>query len=196
MRGGKRVKNVSLCLVVVPDYKRLVLMSILGGTAIALSLLRVEVPFPLLPYLKFDAAEIPDALAFYFCGLPYGLAATLIHFLGLVARGSDPVSASMKLGAVAAMLLGAAAARRLVWQVVWGSTVRAVVMTIANYLYLYVLFPGFLGYALSMVSWLGGAAALFALTAVFNVLHTVLTLVIARWIFEEVKKRLGGSLVI
>lgn len=170
------------------------MMSLLGGTAVALSLLHVEAPFPLLPYLKFDAAEIPDALAFYICGPPYGVAAAAIHMVGLLLRGSDPFGAAMKFLAVASMLAGASLARRLRWQIVYGSAARAVAMSVANYVYLYVLFPGFLGYALSMVSWLGGAVALFLLTAAFNVVHTVVTMATARWVTEAVERRLGGSL--
>jgi len=178
----------------VSSYRRAVLVSLLGGTSVALSLLHVEAPFPLLPYLKFDAAEIPDALAFYLCGPLYGVAAAALHTVGLLLRGSEPLGALMKFLAVASMLAGASLARRLRWQIVYGAAVRALAMSAANYVYLYVLFPGFLEYAASIVSWLGGVAALFLLTALFNVVHAAATLAVARWVADAVGRRLGGIL--
>jgi len=156
-----------------------------------LSVVHAEAPFPPLPYLKFDAAEVTDTVAFYLCGPRYGAWAALIHFAGLVIRGSDPFSASMKLAAVLSMFAGMLLAKSLAGQVAWGSLARAAAMTVANYVYLYVLFPQFLSYAARMVSWMGGVAALFILTAVFNIVHAVLTISVARWIAVEVENRLG-----
>jgi len=40
----------------------------LGGAAIAAGIARLSTPFPLLPFLRFDAAEIFDVLSFLLFG--------------------------------------------------------------------------------------------------------------------------------
>ena len=169
--------------------QKLALTGVMAALALGFSILRLEMPYPVLPYLKFDAAEVPVTIALFFCGLKYSVAAEVIHYLGLVARGSSPVDAAMKLLAVISMLLGLAAPlRSAALKVLCAAVLRSAVTTAMNYLYLFVFFPQFLSYALQYV---GSVIALYAYTAVFNVLHTVLSAGLAWATYRAVAKRLS-----
>uniref|UniRef100_A0A7C3WJ74 ECF transporter S component n=1 Tax=Thermofilum pendens TaxID=2269 RepID=A0A7C3WJ74_THEPE len=172
--------------------QKITLTGIMAALALGFSILRLEAPFPILPYLKFDAAEIPVTIAFYLCGLKYGVTAEIIHYLGLVARGSNPVNAAMKLLAVLAMLVGLAAPfKSMLLRVLSAVALRAATMTVMNYLYLFVFFPHFLSFALKYV---GSVEALFAYTAIFNALHTALSVGLAWATYRAVTRRLGSEL--
>jgi len=172
--------------------QKLALTGVMAALALGSSILRLEIPYPILPYLKFDAAEIPVTIVFFLCGLKYSVAAELIHYIGLVARGSNPVNAAMKLLAVLSMLLGLAAPlRSAALRVLCAAVLRSAAMTVANYLYLFVFFPHFLGFALRYV---GSVEALYAYTAVFNALHTALSAGLAWATYRAVTRRLGPGL--
>ncbi len=167
---------------------KVALTAVMSALAIALSLLRVELPYPVLPYLKFDSAEIPVTLTAFLCGFKYAAAAELMHFLGLVVRGSPPVDASMKLFAVLSMLAGLAMPlRSLPARFATAAATRVAVMTAANYAYLHLLFPRFLEYALKLA---GGVELLYLYTAVFNVVHTAASVGLSWVAAEEVRKRI------
>lgn len=165
---------------------KLSLTALTAALALAFSVLKLEAPFPVLPYLKFDLAEVPVTLGFLLCGLPYGVAAETVHFLGLVARGADPLGAFMKFLAVVSMFLGAYRFSSAVTRLALGVAARVAAMTLANYAYFYLLFPGFLGYALKYT---GSVYALFAYTALFNVIHGAATMAFSMLVVREVKKR-------
>jgi len=161
----------------------------MAALALGFSILRLEMPYPILPYLKLDAAEIPVTIAFFFCGLKYGVAAEVIHYLGLVLRGSNPVNAAMKLLAVVSMLVGLAAPlRSAALKMLCAAALRSAAMTVMNYLYLFVFFPDFLSFALKYA---GSVEALYAYTATFNVLHTVLSAGLAWATYRAVARRLN-----
>ena len=170
------------------ESRKAVLAAMMGALAIALSLLRVQLPYPVLPYLKFDFAEIPVTLTLFLCGFKYAVVAELVHFLGLLARGSEPVGASMKLLAVLSMLAGLALPLRgLLARFTAAAVTRTLAMTAANYVYFYLLFPNFLGYALKLA---GGVGPLFLYTAVFNVLHTVVSVGLSWAVDREIRRRI------
>lgn len=57
--------------------------------AALLTLSRVEIPFPLIPYLKIDFAEIPILIAFFLFGPVAAAMSSVIHWLFLNVQGSD-----------------------------------------------------------------------------------------------------------
>ena len=56
----------------------------------------LKIPFPLLPFLKFDFMGIPMLLAFFLFGLPAGIITCLVAFLSISFRDPTLVSGFMK----------------------------------------------------------------------------------------------------
>lgn len=171
--------------------QKLAITALMASLALALSVMKVELPFPVLPYLKFDFAELPSTLVYFMCGLPWGLATATLHLVGMLARGADPLGALFKFLAVASTLVGLSTFSRLSQSLAVlfaGATLaRVVAMTAANWLYFTFLFPKFLDYAVKVA---GGLVLLYAYTALFNVLHVALSLLPSWSVFVAVKKRL------
>ncbi len=168
--------------------KYIALTSVFGGLAILTSisgLSRVLV-YPLVPYLKFDPAEIFIVIAYLIGGLHVGLTTSFIHLAGLMLLADEPIGPVMKFLAVASMLLGLEISGRLgldrLKRYLLTTGLRVSAMTLVNAVVLYFLFPGFLEFFNGYVSSLGleGAfAALFLaliLTGIYNAIHTVFTL--------------------
>ncbi len=68
----------------------------------------LKIPFPWLPYLKFDFSGIPIVIAMILCGLTSGAATCVIAALGILARSGDVIGASMKAIAEFFTILGMA----------------------------------------------------------------------------------------
>lgn len=173
--------------------------AVFGALASALSLLKIEIPFPVLVYLKFDLAEIPSTCAFLLIGPSSGLAVATIHWSVLTARAWPP-GALMKYLAVLAMLSGfwlgtkigrsrtilraIGLPRLLALCAVLGMACRVLAMAVANLAFFLVLFPGYLEFARTLLSASGircgsSIEALFwisLLTALFNAIHVPLDL--------------------
>lgn len=62
--------------------------------------MKVSIPFPILPYLKIDFAEIPDFLALMVLRSAGGFLTATVHFAVILARSGNLFSASMKYIAV------------------------------------------------------------------------------------------------
>ncbi len=190
-----RAKNAS--------YKTAV-TAVMAALAIAISALRLEFPFYPLVFLKFDLAEIPSVLAFALVGARWSYLCALFHFAGLLARGSDPLGASMKLAAVVSMLAGLQIARHR-WKlaVISAMVTRAFAMSVANLAVLGFFFPSWLDFAWKLLTSVGvpvrsreeALLATLALTAVYNCLHVPLSVVPAAAIAEEVERRIGVARV-
>jgi len=170
--------------------QKLAVTALMASLALALSILKVELPYPVLPYLKFDSAEIPVTLVYFMCGLSCGLLAEALHFTGLVARGADPLGALMKLLAVTSMLAGASATRKvsgaIALEFAGAAALRVAVMTAMNWVYFTLLYPSLLDYAVRMA---GGLLLLYAFTGLFNLLHAALSFAAAWAVYVEVKRR-------
>jgi len=173
--------------------------AMMSALAVVISLLRLEAPFPVLTYLKFDLAEVPSVLTFLLAGPWWSYFCALMHAVGLLIRGSDPLGASMKFLAVASMLAGMQLARRR-WRVALAAAtaLRVAAMSVANLLVLGFLFPGWLAYAERLLRAAGvpvggrGDVLLItlALTAVFNALHVLLSVVPSAIVAERVRRAL------
>ncbi|MCS7094437.1 MAG: hypothetical protein NZ988_01325 [Thaumarchaeota archaeon] len=179
----------------------------LGGAAIAAGVARLSMPFPLLPFLRFDSAEIFDVLSMTLFGPVGGVVTTLAHWYGLIVNGGSlvpGVGETMKLTAVLSMLFGLYTGIRLSggsfwWGLVGAVASRTLVMALVTFLLYYVLLPEvylpFGSRALQRVGItvqgeLTLAMLMTVLNAVFNLLHVFLSVVPAYAIHRSVLRAL------
>jgi riboflavin transporter FmnP len=94
------------------DTKTLAGSAILGSLVIVVDYLMkffgLKIPFPWLPYLKFDFTGVPIVLSLLFFGLASGATTSAIAFLAILIRSGDVVGASTKAIAEFATILGMA----------------------------------------------------------------------------------------
>ncbi len=171
--------------------KKLAGASSLAALAYVMGLAPASIPFPLLPFLRFDLAEIPDVMSYLLLGWKYGLVTAFAHWYGLVmtAQGifaPPPIPQLMKLTAVMATFLGIYLGGRIAGKLGRGMVIlptaaailtRAGVMAPITFMLYYVLFPSvYLPFGKRMLSAAGfvvesdfaAASLITGLTAVFN----------------------------
>ena len=185
-------------------------VAVFGAMAGMLSLIKAEIPFPLLPYLKFDLAEIPDVLAFMIMGPLGGIVTTAIHWLILTFRAGFILGPFMKYAAVSSMLLGfwggIAIRRRLpgnaslksfmIMGMLLGGVLRIITMSIANFLVLYVFFPEWMSFAKTCLQAIGLEASndlsallwTLLLTAVYNAIHIFVSVIPSYALIKSILK--------
>ncbi|RLF03056.1 MAG: hypothetical protein DRJ64_08690, partial [Thermoprotei archaeon] len=86
--------------------QKLSLTAVMGATAIITSLMKIEIPFPILYYLKIDFAEIPAYLTYFLVGAKLGILCGSFHFIGLALRSGDILGPLMKYLAEISNILG------------------------------------------------------------------------------------------
>lgn len=164
----------------------------------------LQPPFPILFYLKFDVAEVVDMSSFMIFGPSAGLLTAGIHalILGTVggSAGFGPFGASLKFIGVVTSYLGLWIASRLGRSRLVGTGLKMTLLslgtrvsltTIANYLYIlsiaqvvfgmnYLDYPQFLLSQVGInVSGAGLIEYVLALTAVYNAVHVVFSVVVS-----------------
>ena len=73
----------------------------MAGLAALLALLPLSFSYPIIPYLKFDIAEIPVVLAFFLLGPEAGLISSIVYWVILLLVGSyTPLGPTMKLSLI------------------------------------------------------------------------------------------------
>ena len=146
--------------------KKKLSLVLMASIAVLLSLAKVEIPFPLVPFLKFDLAEVPSILTLLIFGFKEALIVSIIHFSILLFVGSfTPIGPLMKWIAVVSTILGAFLVRRKHVEVLSAMVVRSVFMVILNIVVLLTIFPGLLFYPLEVMC---------VFVALFNSLHVLL----------------------
>jgi riboflavin transporter FmnP len=81
--------------------------AVFAALAAILTLARASVPFPLIPYLQIDFAELPIMISFFLFGPFAAIITELVHWLFLNQTGSDaPLGPAIKLVAVLSTFLG------------------------------------------------------------------------------------------
>ena len=193
-------------------------VALLSASTILLALLRLKIPFPLLPFLTFRFDEIPCVIAFLIFGFKAGLAVAFIEFLAL--NLGKPyhvlIGPLMKFLAIVSMLTGFAAAEKLrksksrefkrfdaAILLFMGIVFRVSVMAFATFILYYILFPklylpfakGLLSRAmgLSFSSDLELVSILLLLTSLFNALHVPFSLIPAAIIHKMYVRSLRRS---
>jgi len=171
----------------------------LVGTAILAALVIVfdytlkasglKIPFPWMPFLKFDFTGIPIVVSLLMFGLPSGGLTSAVASLGIIARSGDLIGGLMKgiaeFSTVAGMAVGlrlggnpdSATTRGISY--VTGVLIRILVMSLWNLAVL----PNYYGIPFS------AAIAMLPLLAVFNGMQGTLTVVVGYALYEAYKKR-------
>lgn len=187
--------------------------AICGALAVAIRLLQLKFPFPLIPYLKFEFAEVPILTGFLLYGPIVGIIAAFSYWGILNVVGEFvPIGPAMAFAAsistVIGIWCGLKAFRRitgskgkavlLVSGLFTGILFRVAVMTIFNYVIIWLLFPFFLDFAAKTVSAVLGISfatqlealvVILALTALFNVIQVVVIAIPSLAIVKAVKGR-------
>lgn len=184
---------------VVSTHVKVAYVAVFGAMAAVISLLKIEIPFPILVWLKFDFAEIPDLIAYLLGGLWVGVVTAFVHMLLLNIAAMHPVIGPvMKFLAVISMMVGISAWRKLkhnpgmLSSLAVAAVFRVVIMTFANIVCFYVFLPEVLKAMPEILrpffGEIGSVEAAFmialGLTGIYNALHTVLTIVISYKVFD------------
>ena len=148
----------------------------------------LKIPYPILPYLKFDFTGIPIVLSLLLFDLPSGGITSCVAFIAIIARSGDVVGSSMKALAEFSTILGMTLGFK--WfkrynkftkpaSFVLGIILRILVMFIAN-LIVQPLYYGRSFLAILLISHYLG---------VFNLLQGFLSIFGGYLIFEAIKSR-------
>ena len=179
--------------------------AVFAALAAILTLARASVPFPLIPYLQIDFAELPIMISFFLFGPLAGVVTELVHWLFLNEMGSDaPLGPAVKLVAILSTFfgfwLGSLVYSRLGGRTNrslgiglsivfgWGILLRVVAMTLVNYVLLVYIAPVFLGanylaFARSTIvattGWqFSGDAAVLLWVLVFTAIYNIINLLV------------------
>ncbi|MCS7114729.1 MAG: hypothetical protein RMJ15_09015 [Nitrososphaerota archaeon] len=181
---------------------------VFSALALVLTFSRAEIPYPLMPYLKFDFAEVPVMMALLLGGLVPGLATAVIHWVGLSLARGWVLGPMMKFLAVVPMVFGfwlgvrfhrrRWTAKSLAAAFSLGIALRVAVCAFVNAVVLLVVAPEFLKFSEYALKAVGIHAAstsdvllwTIALNGIFNALHVVLSSIIAVSLFRAVASRL------
>jgi len=185
---------------------------IFSALAVMLTSLRAEIPYPLLPYLKFDLAEIPVMIVLFILGPLPSLVTEVIHWIGLTITRGWILGPLMKFVAVVPMIVGFwlgvilyrkfSSGNSTIISFIIGNTVgivlRVIVTSIANILVLLVVAPEWLEYAGFALNSVGIVATsvfevlmwTLLLTAIFNTLHVPLSSLVAMMLLNGINFRM------
>ncbi|MFC1803547.1 ECF transporter S component [Thermoproteota archaeon] len=179
------------------NTREISLSAVFSALAVMLTMVNLTIPFPLLPYLKFDFSEIPVTSAFFLIGPQYALLSSVIYWIVLTIRAGEILGPAMKFAAVASMIIGFWVASKvtngkktrdikplIMSGLVIGIILRVVVMSLFNYTILVFIAPFWLDYATGFIAVLGLSTAnsfqtvlwVLVLTGFYNLLHTILSM--------------------
>jgi len=169
--------------------------ALIGALAAILAALPLHLHYPIIPYLRFEAAEVPVVLGFLILGPRVGLFSSVIYWVVLLFVGEfSPLGPTMKFAAVASMLiglwLGFKTGRSPGFSLFAGSCMgcifRVALMSLFNYVILLFVSPEFLGFAAGSISAalgisfpnnLAALAAVLVFTAIFNIIHVAVSII-------------------
>ena len=148
----------------------------------------LKIPFPWLPFLKFDFTGIPIVLSLLLFGLIPGATTSAVAFLAILVRSGDIVGSSMKALAEFSTIFGMALG--LMWSkkltrftklvsFILGDTLRILVMLLANL----IILP--LYYGMPFI----GAVLLSPYVGAFNLVHGFLSMFGGYLIYEAIIRR-------
>ena len=191
-------------------YRKSVLTAyiiVFSSLAIVLTVNKAEIPFPFLPYLKFDFAEIPVMIALLLGGFVPGLITEVIHWIGLSLARGWILGPLMKFLAVIPMIAGfwlgiriyrTYSGKSIVAALALGALFRVVVCSITNivlFLFIAPEYIEFAGYTLkatgiNVSSTFDILIWTLTLTGIFNALHVLLSSIVALALFKAAAARL------
>ena len=181
--------------------------AIFGALAATISFLHIRFPMPILFWLEFDFAEIPDFIAYYIGGFNVGVATAFIHCLILnLGNPVHPIVGPLaKFSAVVSMMIGISFLKKfmkeigLITQLLSAMIFRVTIMTFVNILIFYVFIPSVLQALPKILAPFFGKISTvevaflitLGLTGIYNALHTIMTVIIANRIFVVIRRYLG-----
>ena len=144
-----------------------------------------KIPFPWLPFLRFDFTGIPIVLSFLLLGLTSGATTSSVAFIAILVRSGKPVDALMKAMAEFSTVLGMALGLRFKKiekpaSYVLGIASRVLVTTLANL----VVLPSYQGMPFELT------VQLSPLLGAFNVLQGSLSILGGYVIYEALIRRI------
>ncbi len=173
---------------------------VLAGTALlgaivivldwTLKIAGLKIPFPPLPFLKFDFVGVPVLLAYFLFGFPAGAVTSLVAFLSISFRG--PSSGFMRFLAEFATIVGVfiilraerpTSGRMKILAMISGIIVRVALMAVVNVLLLPVFMPAFYSTHMAVV-------VLLPLFSLFNAIQGVFSVFGGFLLYEAVIQRL------
>ena len=149
----------------------------------------LKIPFPWLPFLKFDLTGIPIVLSTLMMGLKAGVFTSVVALLAILVRSGDFIGASMKamaeLSTVVGFYIGCIIAEKKqgilrVMPYIAGCLIRILVMFILT-LPVFTLYYGIQ---------LSAALAISPLVASFNLIHGLLSIFGGKLLYEALKRRI------
>jgi riboflavin transporter FmnP len=155
----------------------------------ALKYSNLKIPFPLLPYLKFDFTGIPVVISALLFGLFPGILTSAVAFVAILTRSGDLIGSSMKglaeLSTILGMVTGFKLSGRLrtIGSVSIGLASRVLIMTIVNLVFLYtgsLLLPSL--YKDALLTWV-------LIVGAFNLAQGAVSAVGGYLVFEMIRKR-------
>ncbi|KYH40191.1 MAG: hypothetical protein AYL32_013080 [Candidatus Bathyarchaeota archaeon B26-2] len=186
---------------------------VFSSLTIILTLVRAEVPFPFLPYLKFDFAEVPVMIVLLLMGPIPALITELIHWVSLTLARGWVLGPLMKFLAVTPMIFGFWVGVKLYKRIrksrfnftlafalgiLFGIVLRVVVCSLTNIAVFLFVMPEYLSFAEWTLKSVGIAinSAIdvwvwtLLLTGIFNALHVPISSFIAAIIFRGAMLRM------
>jgi len=171
----------------------------LAGTAMLSALIVVldyglkfsglKIPFPWLPFLKFDFTGVPVILSLLLYGLPSAATTSIVACIAITLRSGKLVSAALKALAELSTASGMALGLRLpgrwrrVSSAISGVALRLVVMSVANL----VVLPAYYQMPYGVV------VGLLPLMGVFNIVQGSLTVLLGLMLHEAIARRLRSN---
>ncbi len=182
-------------------------IALFAGLSVAITILGIEIPYPILPYLKFDIAEIPIVILFFLEGFLASFVAETLHWIMLSISRGWVLGPFMKFISIVSMLTGFWISAKFYKKIssnfklekifliclTGGITVRVIVTSIANIIVLLIIAPQFLHFAGILLSNLGfstsSSNAILILTliftALFNILHVFVSSIIMFFLIKH-----------
>jgi len=192
-------------------------IAVFSSLSIILAIIRAEVPFPPLPYLKFDFAEIPVMIVFMLGGPIPALFTEVIHWLGLTFR-SGWLGPLMKFLAVVPMIIGfwigikvgvkipqrhggMGSMRIFILGIIFGIIMRVMVCSLTNILVLLLISPNYLLYAEVMLRAIGISVNspldvliwTLIFTGIFNAIHVPLSSITSLIILKAALRKIPSA---
>ncbi len=178
-------------------------VAVFSGLAIILTYSKAEIAFPVLPYLKFDFAEIPSIIVLLLFGPAASLLTAMIHWISLTMTRGWIIGPLMKFIAVVPMIIGFWIGGEISKRISHGKNtsflalfimgnfigilLRVIVTTAANVALFLIVDPRYLIYARGLLAAIGLSVSsdydvllwVLLFTGIFNALHVLLSTISA-----------------
>jgi riboflavin transporter FmnP len=193
--------------------------AVFGALAVILTTISqaLVLSFPIIPYLQFDLGEVAIILAFFIFGPAPAMTASVVEFITLMAIGQNaPVGPVLKLVAIVSSIVGiwagmAISSRRSHPSVgkaaglgtTLGLVTRAVMMTLANYVVIILVYtvPGIVAFVSGAFLLIGvtlsegnALALVLGFTAIFNILQLVFVAAVSYFLLRLPQVKNVGAL--